>query len=435
MVLSATVGALDTGTGAIGTTVVVSGLGFQPKVIFFWWSGHTGSADAAGRLDHKRGFGAAISTTDRRFVTDQSDDTPTAAATDRRQGNTACVGFLTIAGAGAGLLDVQSIDSGGFTLVVDEVCASSFRVHYLALGGADISNVIGGDLTHPDGTAPFDQQVTGLGFQPDLLIFFSNGQQTNTGSVSTDSRHMIGAAKSASSQYVFMGTSNDAATTSQTIGYCRAGDCIALPNSGATAIENRAQLKSMDAGGFTITWVTSVNTTPQIINYVAIKGGGFVLGDLLTQTDTTTDIVESGFGFSPRSALFVSHCKAQSTAGTVQDDDEWSCGAFDSTTSRGAQGVVGSDAAPTMVVSAAVEHDAVYANMLDTSGALEGLMDVKSVDSDGFTCIMDDADPAQAFVWYVAFGDTPAAPTGQPYVKRGEYVPGMNTIRPGRIGV
>jgi hypothetical protein len=31
-------------------------------------------------------------------------------------------------------------------------------------------------------------------------------------------------------------------------------------------------------------------------------------------------------------------------------------------------------------------------------------MDIQSIDADGFTCIMDDADPSQSFVGDMAFG-------------------------------
>ena len=41
-----------------------------------------------------------------------------------------------------------------------------------------------------------------------------------------------------------------------------------------------------------------------------------------------------------------------------------------------------------------------------------GLMDIQSMDSGGFTAIMDDADPSQTFVFYFAIGD---AAVGNPW--------------------
>src|SRR3990172_8183627 len=139
------------------------------------------------------------------------------------------------------------------------------------------------------------------------------------------------------------------------------------------------------------------------VHYLALKGGSYVVGDLLTSMTTGATITESGFGFSPKASLFLSHNKAQSTLDTSQAHDEVSIGAFSSTTARGAQCVFDEFGVADTDVGTAVEHDEVYCN-LDTNMAVEGLMGVQSVNSDGFTLAMDDPDPAQSFVGYMAFG-------------------------------
>lgn len=45
---------------------------------------------------------------------------------------------------------------------------------------------------------------------------------------------------------------------------------------------------------------------------------------------------------------------------------------------------------------------AVYINIADDAAV--GLMDLKSIESDGFTCVMDDTDPSACWVTYLAFG-------------------------------
>lgn len=410
MGVSSAVGSLNTTTGIAGSTVVVAGLGFQPVVVFFWWSGRTETIDAAGRATHTRGFGAAVSATDRRRANTLSQDTPTSMVTNRSQDDTECIAIATILDAVDGLMDLQSMDSGGFTLVVDDAFAASYRIHYLAVGGSDITNVTGSFFTKA--TITGNQDITSLAFQPDLVLLFGSGQTTMGGTVATDSRLYMGAFDAAGRQACYAGGSNDGAANAQTLSYANDVECFAQFDAAITVTNDRAQWVAMLANGFRINWIENTGATADDISFIALKGGGYYVGSVLTQTDTVTDIVASGFGFQPASALFVSSGKAKNVADTVTDDDEWSCGAFSDTANRAACAVADDDAAATAVVSTAIEHDEVYVNIDATTGSVEGLMDIKSVDSGGFTCIMDDADPAQAFVWYVAFGPTAVAPAG-----------------------
>ena len=402
MGMSSAVGSFNTGTGAIGTTVAVSGLGFQPKLVLFWWSNRTGTTDAAGRADAGRGFGYAISTSVRGRCNTLAQDTPTSMVTNKSQDDTECIGLTTTADAIDGLMDLQSMDADGFTLVVDDVFVASYRVHYLALGGTDITDVAGGNFLKA--TVTGDQDITSVGFEPDLVILFSHGGTNLTGTIAVDTELMIGAFDGNGNQAVYLGASNDAAGTSQTLSYCTDAECAAIFANAITITDQRAQFTSMLSNGFRINWIDNAGAVASAIQYIALKGGSYKVGSLLTQTDTTTDIVASGFGFQPAAGMFLSHGKAESTADTPQDDDEWSMGAFSSTSARAAFATADDDAAGTAIVSSAVEHDEVYINLNANTGAVEGLMDIKSVDSGGFTCIMDDADPAQAFVWYIAFG-------------------------------
>jgi hypothetical protein len=75
---------------------------------------------------------------------------------------------------------------------------------------------------------------------------------------------------------------------------------------------------------------------------------------------------------------------------------------------------------------------AVYANVVDDAAA--GLMDLKSIDATGFTCVMDDTDPSACWVTYLAIGAT-AAPSGNVsiYTRRATIaLPGGVSIRPVR---
>lgn len=406
MPLSSFVGSFSAGTGIVGSTIVVTGVGFQPKAIQFWWSGRSESTDTIGRASHYRGFGVAASPTDRRAITNNAVDAAAAADTQSAHSDAACILSVSAAIAIDGALDLQSMDADGFTLVVDDVMPRDLRVHYQAVGGDSLTNVASGQFIEP--AAAGDQDVTSLAFQPDCVLFFSSGDPVAPPVGQADSLMMVGAAVSSTQRACWLGDSNASAATMQAISYCIGTECIVLPASAAGTITARADFVSFLSNGFRINWIE--RSLLRYIHFLAFKGGNFAVGNLLTQTDTVTDIVETGLGFQPTSALFLSHGQAASTADTPQDHDRLSIGAFSGVTTRGAQGTLDEDNLADSEVSSAIEFDEVYVNIaLDST--IDGLMDVKSIDSDGFTMIMDNADPAQAFVWYLAFGAASAAGT------------------------
>ena len=399
MTLLAKIGTVAITTAMAGSTIAVSDVGFQPKAVLFWWTGRDDAADAAGTASHRRGIGWAISTTGRRVCFSQSQDAQASSVADRAYREDACIGTLTTAGAVEGLADLNSMDAGGFTLVIDDAFAAAFRAHYLALGGDDLTHTAVGTFQEPVGTGT--QDVTDVLFEPDLVLFASIVQTTAPPNATTHSYLMLGAARSSTQEAVWTGWARDAQATMDTFAYCRAGECIA--HAGASTIDSRAEYVGTVANGFRINWLERDAFQRQVF-YLALKGGHYAVGDLLTQTDTVTPIVETGLQIgTPVAVLFVSATHAQSATDTADAHDELAIGAATSPSARVAVAVLDEDAVADSDIGTAVEYDAVYAN-LDTASAIEGLMDLQAIDADGFTAIMDDADPAQAFVWYVAAG-------------------------------
>jgi hypothetical protein len=417
MAVSAKVGAFSTGTGAAATTVAVSGVGFQPGAIIFWWSGRTETSDAIGRATHQRGFGFAVSASDRQAVGSMSTDAAAASDCGRITRNDACIATVDAAGAVLALMDLQSMDADGFTLVVDDAFPSSLRVHYLALAG--MTNAATGWFATPTSTGNADV-VTSLAFQPDLVLFMSCDITSDPPNASASRGHILfGAAVSSSQRAIWNGGSDEAAPTMSTGNYCNDIECLGFLNNAATSVAYRADFVSFLSNGFRLNILEG--TTARRTHYLALKGGNYRVGSLTTQTDTTTPIVQSSFGFAPSAALFLSHGNTESTQDTAQANDRLSIGAASSTTNRGAQGTLDENGVANAEVTTAVEHDAVYVN-INTSSAIDGLMDMQSFDSDGFTTIMDDADASGKFVWYVAFGPAAAAAKAPPPFQRATRV-------------
>jgi hypothetical protein len=411
MALSAYAGHLTTTTAAAGNTVVVSGLGFQPKVVIFYYVGRSGAVDAVGRASHFSGFGFCAGTADRRACCFNSIDA--AAAGDASHYHTDAAAIVSCDNAGAidGALDLQSFDTDGFTLVIDDAFPRDQRVGFLALGGDDITNAATGLINVGTPTGNLDITV---GFQPDVVFFFGIGLNTDPPAGGVDASGCFGLAVSASQQFVWEGLSDDGSATMDTESYCNDLECLAMAALAGGGLSHRSSFVGMISTGFTINRLEQT-AVGRRFHYLAIKGGRYAAGSVLTQMDTVTDIVVSGLAFQPRGGLLVSHCKAESTQDTVQDHNELSVGAFSSASQRNAQALLDEHSVADAEVSTALEFDAVYAN-ISTASAIEGLMDVKSVDAGGVTFIMDDADPAQSFVGYLLVGDAPVG--GGPVASR-----------------
>lgn len=421
MGLSAATGVLSIGTGAIGTTYSVTGLSFPPSVVILWCTGQpTAVVDTMSEIDMKSSFGVALSPTDRRCVFIQSDHGVGSAAADRAYRTDCAVGSLTTGGAVDGLADFQSFNSDGFTLVIDDAFATGLRVSWLALGGSDLTNMALGEIVEPLATGVANE--TSLAFQPDCVLFFSFGNLNAAPFIATDASMMIGAATGVSNQAVWAGMSNDGSGSAVANGYGYDGECIAIPSSTANSTDGRAAFNGFLSNGFSLNWLERSST--RRVAFLALKGASFRVGNFTTQTDTTTPMVQSGFGFSPSAALLVSACRAKDTQDTPSDHSALSIGAFTSTSSRNAQAFLEEDGPTTMDVGVAIEYDSVYARIDSAAAkAIVGLMDVQSVDSDGFTTIMDDADPSAAFVWYLAVGPAAAAKSRFPLLSIPRYYP------------
>ncbi len=395
-------------TGANGTTYTITGLSFQPKAIICFYAGHDSAVDAiSAAIDIRMGIGFATGASDRRCAFTNQDDASDNTQCDSYVHNAAVIGVLDNTGALAGLADIQSFDSGGVTFVIDQQFPAALRVSVILLGGSDISNVSTVEFLMPAGTGNFD--VTSLGFQGDFGFFANAFTLTAPPAGRVHASLSFGAAKSSSEQAVIATSSLDNQTTSDTARYCLDSvECVAgiSPSGGLV----RAAFVSWLSNGFRLN-ALEVNSQIQVIGLI-VKGGSWTIKPFATLTDTVTTIPVTGAGFTPNGGMVVSHGTSESTQDTVQTQGFASLGAFESASARLAQLATSKDnQAAGIDAVVAIEYDAVYIRE-DTGvvGAnLVGLMDVQSMDADGVTFIMDDADPDSAFGWVVLWGSAAAS--------------------------
>ena len=405
-----------------GTNIDVT-LGFQPKAFKLWATGRSDATDAVGSASLRRCIGFGKDDSNRGACATASENGAAAADADSYQTDAAVFIQTTSDGTLAGALDVAPVaqwPADGVRFVVDTQFVASQRIDIAALGGTDITDVAVFFFPGPTATGNYD--ITTPGFQGSFALFAGIGQLTappfGSGSQSI---LMVGAAVSASEQFVVTGCTDEGSPTMDTGSYAYNGECLAVLSASnpTTSPVGRDTFVSWLANGFRLNRLESLQAF--YVLCMVVKGPQAAIASLTTKTDTTTDIVVSGLPFAPAMQICVSHCKALSTQDTAVAIDEISIGAATSTTERGAQACLDENGTGTAEITTAIEYDEVYINLTDTGASVEGLMDVKSFDSGGITCIMDDADPVAAFVGCLLIGPAGAAPqtlTATPAVAR-----------------
>ncbi len=412
--MSSACGNLNITTGAAASTVVVSGLAFQPKVIIFWSVGLTAASNGT-RATARRMVGAAVSASSYFCQANFDTDGVGTSVSKNNYSASYCVMEIDNTGAIVGGASTQSLDSGGFTLVIGDQFVTNLLVSWVAYGGTDITNVETGTFTNPGATG--NQTTNNSGnFQPSITFFFI-GHQVNSGAGAIV---LIGAATSSANDHVHYSAATDANGSGATGSYNRSGECFvyrgATPAASPT-VRGEFVSHNSSPGGFTVNYLETVTVGTTVYQWLSIKGGTWIVGDLLSQTDTTTTITESGFGIQPESILQISACKAETVADAAPGThDQFSMGAWTSTSNRVVQGMDSRSGNTSMFVHPFARTDAIYqsSSPANTNYTVDGTMDSQSVGSDGFTNIMADADSAQFFSWYVSTGNVPAGGTLPP---------------------
>jgi len=146
---------------------------------------------------------------------------------------------------------------------------------------------------------------------------------------------------------------------------------------------------------------------------MAVKGGDYSIGELQTRTDGA-DITVSGLISRPSALMFFSHNDVEDDPATGgRDSAIVSIGAATGPDERLSAYRSDIDGLASSRMATAVEYDAVYIRTDEAaSPVVTGLMDISSIEDDGFIAVMDDPDPTAAHVMFWAFG--PAAVVAPP---------------------
>jgi hypothetical protein len=402
-------------TDVLNATKVVTGLGFTPKALRFYWVGlqsNSPTNGVSGAVNERRGVGFAVSNASRRCVGTFSLDNDNGGAQCGSVAMNTCIAVtVTAAGAVDGQLDLSSLDADGFTLIVDDVTPANITVFWEAWGGTDITSAVVGDIAEPAATGT--QNYTVAGFTSDgqnQCIMFAGVQSVNAVNTGQgqDSGLCVGFASSTASanNVVVVGNSDTGSDPSDTDGYCFQGDCLAQIVIAGGNPDARANLSAWGTDQFTLNWTNRATTNRRNI-FLAIKGGSWqassytIAGNTLNSTTTVSDLPF----FPLRGISLIGRMTAQSTAGTSTAQDRIGFGSGLSTTSRNSAGILDNNGADPTEIGTIVQYSSVL-SFPTAAGAVTATYDINAFNLNQFQIIVNTAGGvASEFHGYLAFGD------------------------------
>lgn len=391
------------------TSQTVSGLGFKPEALILYTTGQTSSGFADG-YNFAIGFSNG---TVSRSIGIASDDAASSSNAGRAFGSK----ILKIVGSGnptiAAEADLTSVTNGTFTINWTTNDANPTLIHYVAVGGTNVTNAFVSSFAASTTTGP--QSVTGLGFKPDLIVFMHAASTSET-STASNGYMSLGFATSHTKRSSIAVTSEDGRATMDTWALQRTDRAIVGLNPGTGAITAQADLNSIVTDGFILNWKQALSSADRIY-YLALKGGQYDVGNF-NKTTSSAPVTQSisGIGFQPKGLLLSSFNTVSNTA--VQSNNRFSFSATDAnnngTTWAGdsdnvANSITAHSEITNKVIRLATEQASGSSSVTNAEASMQPFS------SDGFTLNWSTNDAIAKQILYVAFGgnlDSGSVPSG-----------------------
>ena len=392
-------GSFSKSTGGAPASQEITGIPFLPKALIIWATTNpTLDTNLAG---HQMAMGFTDGTAEQP-VFGASETALLPSDTDRRNLDTKLLTFLNFAQGIIAECDFTSFDDNGggdFGFTIDWTTNNviAYQIHYLALGGDDLTNAKVGSFN--SATAVGGQAVTGVGFEPDAVMFL-NSFQTAFGTVAGLS-YGLGMAVSPDEQGAVSVASEDGISGStNTNRYQRTNRCIAMLGDDGV-LEAEAQFVTVASGGFTVDWLTA-NGTARKIAYLALKGGRYSVGAETQKTSTGTK--DTPVAFQPTGLLLAGFNNVASAS--VEAHNQLVIGGASAVGEEGMTWVRDNDAAVAVATGAMVssasriiEHRSTVSSTLQADAILDSFAFNK------FVLDWQTADATARQFLYFAFGD------------------------------
>jgi hypothetical protein len=390
-----TVGSFTKSTsGAPVSQSVAHGLGVAPKAVILWTNGKTSTTLGANFLF---GFGMTDGSTDGSIACSSADNQSTTSA-NRRIASKAMT-ILNGSGTLQAEADLSSFDATNFTLNWTTNNATAYVIHFIAIGGSGISAKV---VSWGMKTSTGNQSVTGVGFQPDVVIHANAG--TLISSIPTTTTHLapgISVMDRNGNQWSNCELSVDNVFSSDTQRYQRSNKCLGVILNDLTLLKE-ASYVSMDTDGFTINYSTSDSGTyknGEVVS-LALKGVRTGVGCFTKSTGgAPASQPVTGLSFKPNLVLLTS---VQNTATTsVVAHSRFGIGASDGTTS-GSSAWTDTDNLSTSSTDGVDKTTKVFMKINNNTPAIDAEADMTSLDDGGFTLDWTTNDGVATEICYLA---------------------------------
>jgi len=301
--------------------------------------------------------------------------------------------------------DLSGSSSSAFTLNWTTNNAEPYVIHYLAIGGAQVSAKV---VSWVAPASPGTRIVSDVGFLPEVVLhFYAGGAFTTAPPFATGNAVFgMGAMDKGGAQWAFMmgDTSNadpDVASRAQ-----KTDSALYMTTDvPSLAISKEAAFMSMDSGGFTVNFTANSSSPNQSqIFSLALAGVKAKVGTFLKSTGAAPSSQSiTSPGFRPSVLLLSSYQSAAQTGAVHIGHARHGLGATDGT-HEGSSALAIADNVTPANVNGVDKVSKVFMKVDNTTMTIDAEADLTSFDSSGFTLSWTTNDAVATEICFVALG-------------------------------
>ncbi|HMI86574.1 MAG TPA: hypothetical protein VK550_20915 [Polyangiaceae bacterium] len=389
-----------TKTTSTGNQVVTHTLGQLPKALILWTSGKTNETASAGFS-----FGIGVSDASTSVATSmEAADGVSPSASGRHMANKA----ITMVNANQSTraeADISSWSASGFTLNWTTNEASAVVIHYLAIGGPQVSAKV---VTWVAPASPGTKPVTGIGFQPEAVLHFNAGGAFITAPPAQAANAVfgMGAMDRTGGQWATM-VGDTANTNPSTTSRAQQTDAtiFTITDAPALTVTKEATFVSMDSGGFTVNFTANSSSTNQTQIFSLALGGLRAKAGFFPKSAGAQPASQSvtSPGFRPGVVLFSSYQSIAQTAAVAVPHARFGVGASDGPHEASSALAAADNGSPTNV-DGIDKTSKVFLKVDNTSMAVNAEANMTSFDATGFTLNWTTNDAVATEIGFLALG-------------------------------